>query len=73
MTIGVGGGFDLLTALYFDASRVTGVEVNGATLDILRRVYADYFRRLGDRSAGDAGRGRRPPFPRRRARTTATT
>jgi spermidine synthase len=44
VTIGVGGGFDLLTALYFDAARVTGVEVNGATLDILRRVYADYFR-----------------------------
>ena len=44
VTIGVGGGFDLLTALYFDASRVTGVEVNGATLDILQRVYADYFR-----------------------------
>ncbi len=44
VAIGVGGGFDLLTALYFDASRVTGVEVNGATLDILRRVYADYFR-----------------------------
>ena len=42
--IGVGGGFDLLTALYFDASRATGIEVNGATLDILRRVYADYFR-----------------------------
>ena len=44
VTIGVGGGFDLLTALFFDASHVTGVEVNGATLDILRRVYADYFR-----------------------------
>jgi spermidine synthase len=44
VAIGVGGGFDLLTALYFDASHVTGVEVNGATLDILRRVYADYFR-----------------------------
>jgi spermidine synthase len=42
VAIGVGGGFDLLTALYFDASEVTGVEVNGATLDILRRVYRDY-------------------------------
>ena len=37
-------GFDLLTALYSDVSSVTGVEVNGATLDILRRVYAEYFR-----------------------------
>jgi spermidine synthase len=43
VAIGVGGGFDLLTALYFGASRVTGVEVNGATLDILRRVYREYF------------------------------
>jgi spermidine synthase len=44
VTIGVGGGVDLLAALFFDASHATGVEVNGATLDILRRVYADYFR-----------------------------
>jgi spermidine synthase len=44
VAIGVGGGFDILNALYFDAASVTGVEVNGATLDILRRVYADYFR-----------------------------
>ena len=44
VAIGVGGGFDLLAALFFDASRVVGVEVNGATLDILRQVYADYFR-----------------------------
>jgi spermidine synthase len=43
VAIGVGGGFDILTALHFDASSITGVEVNGATLDILRRVYADYF------------------------------
>ena len=42
LVIGVGGGFDILTALYFDPAKVTGVEVNGATLDILRRVYGDY-------------------------------
>lgn len=42
LVIGVGGGFDVLTALYYDPVRVTGVEVNGATLDILQRVYADY-------------------------------
>ena len=44
LVIGVGGGFDVLTALYFGASSVTGVEVNDATLDILKRVYRDYFR-----------------------------
>jgi hypothetical protein len=43
LVIGVGGGQDILTALYYDPARVTGVDVNGATLDILRRVFADYF------------------------------
>ena len=44
LVIGVGGGFDVLTALRFNASAVTGVEVNRATLDILTRTYRDYFR-----------------------------
>jgi spermidine synthase len=43
LVIGVGGGFDLLTALYHDAESVTGVEVNAATMDILRRTYASFF------------------------------
>jgi spermidine synthase len=42
--VGVGGGFDVLNALFFDASRVTGVEVNAATVDILTRVKPEYFR-----------------------------
>ena len=33
LVVGVGGGVDVLTALRFDAASVTGVEVNGATLD----------------------------------------
>jgi spermidine synthase len=44
LTIGVGGGFDVLSALYFDAREVTGVEVNGATVRILTKTYRDYFR-----------------------------
>lgn len=44
LVIGVGGGFDLLTALFFDASRVTAVEVNAASVDIVRNTYRDYFR-----------------------------
>jgi spermidine synthase len=44
LVIGVGGGFDILTALRFDASAVTGVEVNRATVDILTGIYAGYFR-----------------------------
>ena len=44
LAIGVGGGIDILTALSYDARTVTGVEVNGATLEILRRTYRHYFR-----------------------------
>jgi spermidine synthase len=44
LVIGVGGGFDLLAALHHGASRVTGVEVNAATVRILTRTYQDYFR-----------------------------
>ncbi len=44
LVIGVGGGFDILTALRYDASSVVGVEVNGATLDILKRQYRSYFK-----------------------------
>jgi spermidine synthase len=44
LVIGVGGGFDILTALAFGASGVTGVEVNGATVDLLTRSHRDYFK-----------------------------
>jgi len=43
LVIGVGGGFDVLTALYHDAAQVTGVEINAATVGILTRTYRDYF------------------------------
>jgi spermidine synthase len=46
--IGVGGGFDVLTALRFDASSITGIEINAATLRILRGTYRDYFRHWVD-------------------------
>lgn len=42
--IGVGGGFDILTGLRFDAGHITGIEINAATLNILKNVYRDYFR-----------------------------
>jgi spermidine synthase len=48
LAIGVGGGFDILTALAFDAAHVTGVEINAATVHILRETYRDYFRRWVD-------------------------
>jgi hypothetical protein len=48
LVVGVGGGMDVLTALRFDAASVTGVEVNQATLEILRHTYREYFRRWVD-------------------------
>ncbi len=45
LIIGVGGGFDVLTALYFGSSEITGVEVNAATVGILSSTYREYFRK----------------------------
>ena len=42
--VGVGGGFDVLTALHFDASSVAAVEINGAVVSLLTDRYRDYFR-----------------------------
>jgi spermidine synthase len=42
--IGVGGGFDILNALYFDAAEVRAIEVNRATVKILTETYRDYFK-----------------------------
>jgi hypothetical protein len=44
LIVGVGGGFDVLTALHADAPEITGVEINAATVRILRRSYEPYFR-----------------------------
>jgi spermidine synthase len=44
LVIGVGGGFDILNALYFNAAQVTGVEVNGAIVNLLSNTYHDYFK-----------------------------
>lgn len=44
LVIGVGGGFDILTALYFEASAITAVEINSATVGLLRGPYRDYTR-----------------------------
>lgn len=44
LAIGVGGGFDILTALHYGPAEIVGVEVNAATVRILRDTYRDYFR-----------------------------
>ena len=49
LVIGVGGGFDVLTALRYDARSIVGVEINAATLTILERsALAPYFRHWVD-------------------------
>lgn len=42
--IGVGGGRDVLTALGFGASRVTGIEVNGTLVELLNGRLRDFTR-----------------------------
>jgi hypothetical protein len=42
LTIGVGGGRDILSALYFKQRSVTGVEINDAIVRALTRDYGDY-------------------------------
>jgi hypothetical protein len=42
--IGVGGGFDVLVAIRFSASDITGVEVNAATMRLVTRKYHEHFR-----------------------------
>jgi hypothetical protein len=48
LVIGVGGGFDILAALASGAAEVTGVEINSATVRILKHTYHDYFRHWVD-------------------------
>ncbi|HVM98433.1 MAG TPA: class I SAM-dependent methyltransferase [Candidatus Acidoferrales bacterium] len=49
LVAGVGGGRDILTALYFGHSRVVGVEVNRGILDLLRRDFAEFSGHLDRR------------------------
>ena len=49
--VGVGGGRDVLSALYFGARRITGIEINPAILDVLTRKFGDFSGHL-DRQPG---------------------
>lgn len=42
--IGVGGGRDILTALWAGSSRITGIEINEAALRVLREDRRDFVR-----------------------------
>jgi hypothetical protein len=45
LLVGLGGAPDVMTALYHGAERITGVEVNGSAIDLVRTRYRDF---LGD-------------------------
>jgi len=49
--VGVGGGRDILSALFFGAKRVTGVEINPAIFEVLNHKFADFSGHL-DRQPG---------------------
>ncbi len=42
LIMGVGGGWDVLSALHFQQREITAVEMNGAMLDTLNGRYGDY-------------------------------
>jgi spermidine synthase len=45
--VGVGGGRDILSALFFGAKRITGVEINPAIFEVLNDKFADFSGHLG--------------------------
>jgi SAM-dependent methyltransferase len=49
--VGVGGGRDILSALYFGARRITGIEINPAIFEVLTDKFADFSGHL-DRQPG---------------------
>jgi hypothetical protein len=60
LVIGVGGGRDVLTALKFGATTVTGIELDPVTVDLIQRGYADlangWFSRPGVTLVAGEGR-----------------
>ncbi len=49
--VGVGGGRDVLSALYFGAKKITGIEINPAIFEVLTDKFADFSGHL-DRQPG---------------------
>ncbi|MGH7895542.1 MAG: spermidine synthase, partial [Candidatus Binatia bacterium] len=50
LVIGLGGGPDVLAALYHGASRIVGVEINRTAIEMIQRDLADFVGRPYDRS-----------------------
>lgn len=49
--VGVGGGRDILSALYFGATKIHGIEINPAIFEVLTDKFADFSGHL-DRAPG---------------------
>ncbi|HVZ12893.1 MAG TPA: hypothetical protein VG894_00365 [Bauldia sp.] len=49
--VGVGGGRDILSAMYFGAKNITGIEINPAIFEVLTGKFADFSGHL-DRQPG---------------------
>ena len=48
LAIGVGGGRDVLSALEFDQKSVTGVEINGKILELIKGPFAKFTGHIAD-------------------------
>jgi hypothetical protein len=46
LTLGVGGGQDILQARYHGIRNITGIELNPQLVELLCKTYADYAGRL---------------------------
>ena len=51
LIMGVGGGWDVLSALHFHQREITAVEMNGAMLDTVNGRYGDYTGHLDEEPA----------------------
>lgn len=43
LVVGLGGGTDIITALYHGSKSVTGVEINQSMIDVTNDLYADFI------------------------------
>jgi hypothetical protein len=65
LAIGIGGGMDLLHALWGKASKVTGVEINASTDELMRGPFAEFSGHVYTRPGVDMVVGEGRSFVRR--------
>ena len=49
LVIGPGGGEDIATALAYGAKAITGVEINGQTIKVVKEIYRDFVNDIYNR------------------------